>query len=61
MIYDLAGYTIILTFTYDWLQIDTENPQNAVGKLGVMCRYEDHDPLPHHHTPWLHVPEHHCF
>ena len=41
MIYDdLPRYLILLTFINvvfgDWLQIDTEHPQNGVGKLGLM-------------------------
>ena len=36
MIYDLPWYTIILTFiNVIWLQLDTKNPQNGMGKLGL--------------------------
>ena len=36
MIYNLPRYVFISTvIKWDWLQIDTEHPQNGVGKLGL--------------------------
>ena len=37
MIYDLSSYTIIFNLhKCDWLQIDTEHPQNGSGTLGLI-------------------------
>ena len=41
MIYDLPRYIIILTFiNVIGLQIDTEHPQNGVGKLRLNCIHQ---------------------
>ena len=53
MIYALSRYIIFPNLQKcDWLQIDTEHPQNGPGKLGLSDQGISHPLVPKGGVPW---------